>query len=205
MDRSEQIRQEGNRIMEPKLWNSMVDLLAAFKREEDKHLRKLQDALQNLIILTVKQQQEETKGAVHFLGICYCKSSIYTRNFELKLDFYAKDFYLDEAESSVYWNPDFLTNYLVSDIAYFEKKIRQCVPRVRTFEIQQYLIGYMNNYMHILEEFLKQRLPEVLDQLSFKELKVEDKIMIFFGEYMGRFSVLQDMVIEAEGKKDEVF
>ena len=63
--------------MEPMLWNSMVDLLAAFKREEDKHLRKLQDALQNLIILTVKQQQEETKGAVHFLGIGYGKSSRY--------------------------------------------------------------------------------------------------------------------------------
>ncbi len=204
MDRSDEIRQKADRLMEPVLRQSMENLMAGYKDHECTNLAGLQDALQELVRMTVRQQQDALKGQICYMGLCHCMSSIYTGNFGLKIDLYDECFYLDEAECSVSWEPDFIMSYFKRDALYFEKNIRKTVPRVQTYEIQKYLSGYMKNYTYILQEFLRQKMPEVIGKLSFEGLQTKGGIQVFFGDYMGKCRILFCIPMDTKGNSNEI-
>lgn len=189
----------GNRLMKQVLWDSMQELMAGYKSREDTCLQELSGALQQLVDLTVRRQKEGTKGKVCYIGICYCRSSIFTNIHEMKLDAYGEEIYLDGEECSMYWEPGFIFNYYQRDMQYFRTLIRKVIPRVRTWEIQQYGEGYWMNYVYILSEFLRQKLPEAMGRISMEGLLKDEKLRVFFGEYMGRGAVLY------EEASDEIF
>ena len=199
MDRKDEIRETGNRMMKQVLWDSLQELMADYKSREEIHLREFSDILQQLFALTAQRQREGTKGRACYLGICYCLSSVFTGNYEMKLDIYDKEMYLDENECCLYWRPGFIFDYYQRDMEYFRKNIGKEVPRVRTYEIQQYGTGYLLNYMHILSEFLHQKLPEVMEKISPEELQTDGKLQFFFGKYMDRGVILY------EENRDEIF
>lgn len=189
MDREDQIRQEGDRLMEDFLKVNLPRLMFEYKQKESEHLEKFIEALRTLFDEGRRMQEAGDKNAVSYLAICYCKSSVFTGHYELKLDLYDTEFYLDEQECSVYWEPDFIFSFLEEDIKYFQKNISKRVPRIRTYEIQRYLMGYVNNYMYILSEFLRQKMPEVLEQVPVDGLETNGKLQVLFGEYMGKMKV----------------
>lgn len=199
MDRRDKIRETGNRLMKQVLWDSMQELMAEYKRREDTCLQTFSGALQQLVDLTAQRQREGVKGKVCYLGICYCRSSVFTDIHEIKLDTYDAELYLDEEECSLFWEPDFVFDFYKRDMQYFRTNIRKEIPRVRTYEIQQYGTGYWLNYIHILSEFLRQKLPEAMGRVSMEGMQRDGTLQVFFGEYMGRGAVLY----EEEG--NEVF
>ena len=180
----------GNRLMKQVLWDSMQELMAGYKSREDTCLQELSGILQQLVDLTVRRQKEGTKGKVCYIGICYCRSSIFTDIHEMNLD---------GEECSMYWEPGFIFNFYQRDMQYFRTHIRKVIPRVRTWEIQQYGEGYWMNYVYILSEFLRQKLPEAMGRISMEGLLKDEKLRVFFGEYMGRGAVLY------EEASDEIF
>lgn len=190
MDRQHLIEEEGNRLMQPVLRQSMAALMREYKKNEAIILEAFRNAMKELFLTAGEQQLSGKKGALSYMGICYCLSSAYTGNYELRLDLYDRDFYLDENECCVYWDPNFFASYLEKDIAYFRKAIRQKLPRVRTYEEQQFITGYMRNYMYIVLEFLKQKMPDVLGQIRRDGIEISEELQIFFGEYMGRCAIV---------------
>lgn len=186
MDRQDLIKEEGNRFMLPILHHSMETLMKKYKINEKIILESFQNALKELYLQAEVLQSHERKGSVSYLGICYCLSSVYTGNYELRLDLYDEEFYLDENVCCVYWNPDFIVSHLKEDISYFQRTIRQRVPRVKMYEEQTYVAGYMRNYMYVALEFLKQKMPIVLEQVEKDTIKMAKELHVFFGEYMGR-------------------
>lgn len=186
MDRQDLIKEEGNRFMLPVLHQSMEALMKEYKMNEETILGSFRTALEELYLEAGVQQSNEKKGTIFYMGICYCLSSAYTGNYELRLDLYDGEFYLDENACCVYWNPDFIVSHLNKDIAYFRRVIRQKIPRVKTYEEQQFIVGYMRNYMYIVLEFVKQKMPGVLQQIEMNTIKVANELQIFFGEYMGK-------------------
>ena len=99
----------------------------------------------------------------------------------------------------MYWEPGFIFHFYHTDMQYFRTHIRKVIPRVRTWEIQQYGEGYWMNYVYILSEFLRQKLPEAMGRISMEGLLKDEKLRVFFGEYMGRGAVLY------EEASDEIF
>lgn len=205
MDRKEDIRKKGNQLMEPVFRNSVVELMAEYKDNEEENLKSIQNALQSLIDITVQMQKKGAKRPIRFLGLCYCNSSLLTGNYEMRLDLYDNDFYLDEEECCIYWCPAFITRYYERDALFFQKAIKQYFPRVRSYEIQQYLSGYYKNYIFVIKEFLCQKMPEVIRKVSWSDLLVEEKLEVLFGEYMGEGTFLPIKWDTAEVSRDEIF
>lgn len=194
MDRRDLIKEEGNRFMQPVLHSSMAALMEEYKKNEKEILQGFQNTLEKLYLTAAEMQMNRGKEALSFMGICYCLSSAYTGNYEFRLDVYDKAFYLDENECCVYWKPDFINTYLERDIAFFRKTIKKKVPKVREYEEQQFVIGYMRNYMYIVLEFLRQRLPEVLGRIKREDVKISEDFKVFFGEYMGKCTIIAEYV-----------
>ncbi len=190
MDRQELIKKTGNELMEPILYHSITTLLQEYKKDEEKILRTFQDVLEELYLKAKEMQLSGKKDSFSYLGVCYCLSSVYTGNYEIRLDLYNEEFYLDESECCVYWKPDFIMSFFIKDIKHFEKAIKQKIPQVKTYEEQQFMTGYMRNYMYVLLEFLRQKMPNVLQQMQEHGLRISQGFQVFFGEYMGKCTVI---------------
>lgn len=190
MDRQELFRTESAILMEPVFQRSVAALMENYAQNEQSIKGSLQDVLANLCSQAGALQERGEKDAIAWLGICYFLSSTYTGNYEIRMDLYDSESYLDERSCYLYWNPGFITSYLLEDRAYFQKNIRQKVPRVKTWEEQQFLGEYARSYMYILGEFLRQQVPDILKEVQRNGVLTTDDFRIFFGEYMGKYIVL---------------
>lgn len=190
MNRQDLIRTEAARLMEPVFQRSITSLLDYYSRNKVEIRYSLQTALEDLYRRAGEMQAAGEKDTIAWLGACYCLSSTYTGNYEIRLDLYNSESYLDEQMCCVYWNPSFITSYLQDDEAYFQKAIRQRVPRVKTYEEQRFLAKYMRSYMYILSEFLRQQMPDILGSMQKYGVQEADDFQIFFGEYMGKYIII---------------
>ena len=69
----------------------------------------------------------------------------------------------------------------------FKNEIRFKVTQIKAYEIQQFIDGYVLNYMYLLAQFFQQILPQVLDKTKtlFQQV-AEENMTVIFGEYMGK-------------------
>lgn len=176
--------------MKPILYQSIEELLQAYKKDEEIILGTFQNALEELYFKAKEMQFIGKKDSLSSLGVCYCLSSVYTGNYEVRIDLYNEEFYLDESECCVYWKPDFIVSYLVKDMEYFRKTIKQKIPQIKIYEEQQFMTGYMRNYMYVLLEFLRQKMPNASEQMHKHGIRISEDFQVFFGEYMGRYVVI---------------
>lgn len=173
--------------MEPMFFQQLPQLMSEYKTDEETILRGLCEKIEGLCLRAQQLQREELLGTVRYLGISYLLSSTLTGNYELRLDLYDSDYYLDKVECCDYWNPDFITKYLIKDTTYLKTKIRSLVPQIRTYEIQQFLDGYWLNYLLLIKQFFAQMFEDVLGSIK-KEARdiLPQDIKVTFGEYMGK-------------------
>lgn len=169
----------------------LPELMENYKNNEKKILGGLYEKMLELFKKAGQMQKENTRGAVSVITVSYLQSSVLTGNYELRLDIYDRDFYLDQKECCTYWDPEFITKYILSDLGYFKDTIRFRIPQIKTYEIQQFADGYVVNYIYLLQQFLRQIFPQILDGVkSVSAIAADRDIKVFFGEFMGKGTVI---------------
>lgn len=173
--------------MEPIFMGQLPELMKNYKDEETDILADLEERLGEVFQKAQQMQNTDRKGKICTMGISYLQSSVLTGSYELRIDLYDKEFYLDSAECCTYWKPEFITRYLLKDVEYFNNTIRFKVPQIKTYEIQQFIDGYILNYMYLLVQFFQQIFPAILCKVKtlFEEV-ADDDMNVIFGEYMGK-------------------
>ena len=173
--------------MEPIFMGQLPELMKNYKDGETEILTGLEEKLQEVFQKAQQMQKADKKGKICTMGISYLQNSVLTGSYELRIDLYDKEFYLDSAECCTYWKPEFVTGYLLQDVEYLKKEIRFKIPQIKTYELQQFIDGYLLNYMYLLAQFFQQILPQVLDKTKtlFQEV-AEENMSVTFGEYMGK-------------------
>ena len=177
--------------MEPIFMGQLPELMKNYKDEETDILAGLEERLGEVFQKAQQMQKADRKGKICTMGISYLQSSVLTGNYELRIDLYDKEFYLDSAECCTYWNPAFITEYIQKDIKYFKYNIHGEVPQIRTYEIQEFMDGYIINYLYLLAQFLEQIMPQILCKIrpAFREV-MDDGMHVIFGEYMGKGMII---------------
>ena len=177
--------------MEPIFMGQLPELMKNYKDEETDILAGLEERLGEVFQKAQQMQKADRKGKICTMGISYLQSSVLTGNYELRIDLYDKEFYLDSAECCTYWNPAFITEYIQKDIKYSKYNIHGKVPQIRTYEIQEFMDGYIINYLYLLAQFLEQIMPQILCKIrpAFREV-MDDGMHVIFGEYMGKGMII---------------
>lgn len=152
-ERQQQIMEIGKGMMEPIFMGQLPELMKNYKDGETEILTGLEEKLQVVFQKAQQMQKADRKGKICTMGISYLQSSVLTENYELRIDLYDKEFYLDSAECCTYWKPEFVTGYLLQDVEYLKKEIRFKIPQIKTYELQQFIDGYLLNYMYLLAQF----------------------------------------------------
>lgn len=162
-------------------------LMKSYKEEEAKILAELKERLKEVFEKAQQLQEEAAKGKICTMAFSSLQSSVLTESYELRIDLYDKELYLDSAECCTYWRPEFITKYLLKDTEYFKNKICMKIPQIKSYEIQQFIDGYVLNYRYLLVQFFQQILPQVLEDIKkvFPET-AEENMTVIFGEYMGK-------------------
>lgn len=193
MERQERIVYEGKKLMGPIFQNQMPELMNEYRLHQKEILDSLYEKTLELFQQAADMQRNGNRGSINCMGICYLLSSTLTQNYELRLDLYDQEFYLDDQECCVYWMPKFIISYLEKDIQYFKKAIKTIIPRVRTYEMQVFIDGYRGNYMYLLIQFFRQMLPELIKRIEqTTDCLIAEEFRVIFGEYMGNFTVVAE-------------
>lgn len=200
MDRPELLREESEKLIKVRCAGSIQLAIEELGDRQDEIYGSLKEALAELFLKAADMQKRGERGEISYLGICYCLSGILTGNYGLRLELYDREFYLDRVECCVIWNPKFATRRLQEDIDWYSREIRRRVPRVKTYELQDYARKCMDCYMCLLLKLLRQLLPVLSREMSVGGcICRREGIDTFFGEYMGRCTRLSG------GDGDELF
>ena len=196
--------------MEPRFMGQLPELMKNYKAEETEIIAGLQEKLQEVFQKAQQMQKVDRKGKICTMGVSYLQSSVLTGSYDLRIDLYDKEFYLDSAECCTYWKPAFITEYIQKDIKYFKYNIHGKVPQIRTYEIQEFMDGYIINYLYLLAQFLEQIMPQILCKVrpAFREV-MDDGMHVIFGEYMGKGMIIvgeteELSIICSTGRKREI-
>ena len=111
-ERQQQIMEIGKGMMEPRFMGQLPELMKNYKAEETEIIAGLQEKLQEVFQKAQQMQKVDRKGKICTMGVSYLQSSVLTGSYDLRIDLYDKEFYLDSAECCTYWKPAFITEYL---------------------------------------------------------------------------------------------
>ena len=90
----------------------LPELMKNYKAEETEIIAGLQEKLQEVFQKAQQMQKVDRKGKICTMGVSYLQSSVLTGSYDLRIDLYDKEFYLDSAECCTYWKPAFITEYI---------------------------------------------------------------------------------------------
>ena len=158
-ERQQQIMEIGKGMMEPRFMGQLPELMKNYKAEGNRNNSRTARKTTGSISKAQQMQKVDRKGKICTMGVSYLQSSVLTGSYDLRIDLYDKEFYLDSAECCTYWKPAFITEYIQKDIKYFKYNIHGKVPQIRTYEIQEFMDGYIINYLYLLAQFLEQIMP----------------------------------------------
>ena len=164
---------------------ALTDINHAFKTRYDEILSGFQKPLKSCAVQAEKMQRDSEKGPVESIVISVLISTVVTKTYELKIDFFDEKMYLDEHPASAYWAPEFMLPYLhMEDELTVRKLLNQKVTHITDYEMQEIEYGYVGMLMNVYPHLLKKMIKDSADLLSIADM--EPEVDILYGNYMGQ-------------------
>lgn len=158
--------------------------------------------IRELATITKDQQENVGKGAIKYVMASFFLSSAITKTYEIQIGLYDDLWYLDPVESNVYWCPQFIFQYIDSDIAYFADQLRGKVIRVKQHELDEVRRKYTMDFYAAAHRFLNVKIVDALQNVEFCALNKKPEVKILTGLYMDKMTCVG--YVKKEGT-DEVF
>lgn len=185
MNREKEILEYITPLFEKRYFDSCELIQKKFDRSEKitlNILKKFEDIFKKITLL----QKEYNKGEIKYLYISYLRSSLLTKSYDFRIDFYDRNLYLDENPTYIYLSLDFIFYYYNDDILYFIEKLRKNFIRLQQYEIELIEEKYAFYYYKICAKFFFDLIKEIFHISNFCDMKKEKEIKVIFGEYMDR-------------------
>lgn len=153
--------------------------------------KQFQHAFDEVYQKAAGMQKAGKKEAIAYVCISILRSSLLTKTYQLRIDLYNSNLYLDRTECANYWDVGFAFQQLDNDIDYFTKCARKKIVRIQQAEILLYMQDYQEHYFDLLEEFCVEHIAGLLELPSWKALKKQAEIKFTYGEYLDKGVILK--------------
>lgn len=124
------------------------------------------------------------KGKIEYIHMSYLLSSLLTGKFELRIDFYNNERYLDEIETEAYWTADFIASYFEEDFRYFQSLLKKEHVRVKDYEVRNLAVDFGGLYLSAFAVSFQSILTE-LPVNRFLHL-FEEQVSIVYGGFQDK-------------------
>lgn len=180
----------------------LKEVRAKVAMDREAHSEAWGDALRSVLEQALEKgaalQVAGSKRAIAYLCISFLRTSLVRGKFELRVDLYDEDMYLDEAECAVYWNAAALYPYFEADVAYFTDCARQGLVRLLAAELDGFRLEYGDAYFELLGELCAEAVVDLETWESWQRLLRAKLVRITYGEYMDEGVLLRNVGAEGE-------
>ncbi|MFV0239098.1 MAG: hypothetical protein ACK5H4_03525 [Lacrimispora sphenoides] len=153
----------------------------------------------------VNLQDRKEKGNVGYILFSHLYSSMFLKQYLIRIDLMDRGFYSDTAQSMSYWDAGNIYHLFEEDVEAIRKELERDFPRIREYETDSIRYAYATYYHRLAKTFIQAILEEALPEKGFlpEQARLENRVSILFGEYMGEADVL--FKLGEEKTADEIF
>lgn len=159
-----------------------------FKEKEKRIIGQVVLAMQEGIDQAVQMQQAGKKEKIKYISLSILLSSILTQEYSIGIDFYDKNFYLDEetvfTEIKIDLVKELINQYVEKDIKnlkIYQRQEKTNYPENEYIEIRKLQsMTYMLLYMKCIIE----NIQKAVKQLEIKNMQTEGTVDITYGLYL---------------------
>lgn len=192
MDRKENLLNIINKLI-PEQFIKSSKLIAASCEENSREmvhefLKAFMSAKEQAMIC----QDNDQKGKLSYILFSNLYSSIFLKNYLIRIDMMDSSFYSDTASSISYWDARNIYYLFEEDVKAISKQIETYLPRIREYEVDYIRYAYIPYYHRITKAFIHSMLNEAISVEGFLPCKdrLDNQVHILFGEYMGQADIL---------------
>lgn len=182
-DRREQFVEQTKAAADNRILESKMKMEIYFRRNQEEINTVVQKQTEHLFL-----QLPDKEWA--YWEICYLHSSLFMKTHEYRMSLYDTLHLIDPAPVSVRIGFPFIYQYFEEDIEHLTQIVKKKMQRIYSHEVTAIREYYNKYYIGIVNKYIKDTLPELMELETFQNMKKTDEFRVSFGEYMGRQEVL---------------
>lgn len=146
-------------------------------------------------------QNEGIKQNIKFIYISYLRTSIMDNKSTYRIDFFDNRWFMDKEECSIDLNMDFIYEPLFKHMEELNEKKSEYGRTITEMDIEKIKMKESEKYNKIALNILDGILEDFINTDEYQEMKKNEEIRVFAGEYMDKVMVLYENSSAAEGKR----
>lgn len=146
-------------------------------------------------------QNEGIKQNIKFIYISYLRTSIMDNKSTYRIDFFDNRWFMDKEECSIDLNMDFIYEPLFKHMEELNEKKSEYGRTITEMDIEKIKMKESEKYNKIALNILDGILEDFINTDEYQEMKKDEEIRVFAGEYMDKVMVLYENSSSSEGKR----
>ena len=181
-----QLNEFAKEFMAPRLDRSMSRLQQAMGTEDLSIKKELLSCVDGLFKRCIRQQQEGNKQAVRYIHFFYLRLSVLTRQYDIQINAFSEQSYMDDVETMTLWKPDFIMKYYEEDMKAMEKEAEKRMIRFGYPQLIELRERCFALYVALTGQYLASAAGDIAGLESFHKMHKAEGVQIIFGGYMDK-------------------
>lgn len=182
----EQLNGFAREFMAPRLERNMKELQQKIVRDGAGIKEELLSCMDDFFKRCTRQQQEGNKQPIRYIHFFYLRLAVLIQQYDIQVNAFSEQSYMDAAESMTLWNPAFIMKYYKEDMEAAGQEARKRIVRFGYPQLMELRERYFAIYTMLTGRYLMSVSGDIAALQSFHEMKKTDDIQIVFGGYMDK-------------------
>lgn len=140
----------------------------------------------DLFLRCIAMQKEGKKEKIAVISIFYLRYSILTESYDIQLNLYDENFYLDNNNIYSLWKSPFFMKYYVDDIEFLKREAKHNIVGFNYEKLQDIRMEYGEVYGVLLEKYCREKVTDIITLPSYEGMDKSEHTIITFGNYMDK-------------------
>ena len=172
-----------------------------FEENKDSIKKKMLISFREGCKKALELQNEGIKQNIKFIYISYLRTSIMDNKSTYRIDFLDNRWFMDKEECSIDLNMDFIYEPLFKHMEELNEKKSEYGCTITEMDIEKIKMKESEKYNKIALNILDGMIEDFISTDEYQEMKKDEEIRVFAGEYMDKVMVLYENSSAAEGKR----
>ncbi|MDE7202017.1 MAG: hypothetical protein K2O91_08980 [Lachnospiraceae bacterium] len=181
----EQLNEFAKEFMAPRLERNIKKLQQSIARDGEGIKRDLLSCMDNLFKKCICQQEAD-KQPIRYVHFFYLRLSVLIQQYDIQVNAFSEQSYMDDVETMVLWNPDFIMRYYEEDMEMICQEAKKQILRFGYPQLMELRERSFAIYAMLTGQYLMSVSGDIAGLESFHEMKKTDDIQIIFGGYMDK-------------------
>ncbi|HEX3077399.1 MAG TPA: hypothetical protein VHQ24_11105 [Lachnospiraceae bacterium] len=186
-------------IMEEQYKHSIALFLHEFKDRKQVYKQEFMKVIDQVLLKGIEKQENGRKERIAYICIFFLKSSIMTSSYQMQINLYDQNLYMDRNDVFTKWDTTFLMKYFENDIAVLNRMAKQRIYHWGYKEYQLLTMEYVKMYMDLLELYCADFIRDMLLLESYDRINKEDTVKVYYGGYLNQLHCIYPLEVPKEG------